>query len=167
MSVKLSNTSIFMKKQTNFAMKREFEEFDGDEGNKDQMDSNGSSELNSECSDIENGGTGDDAGAALDYTENTLALQPVADFIKKELLPDFDFNPFRNQSLYKDNFQSRSPFLLPTQLYKSFLANLEKRRRNVAECYSLYPRNMLFSNGFNTETDEDNVDGTQDSPDEV
>ncbi|CAH2060588.1 unnamed protein product, partial [Iphiclides podalirius] len=166
MSVKLSNTNLYMKKQTNFAMKREFEEFDGEE-NKDQLDSNGSSDLNSECSDLENG-PGDEVGTALDYTENTLTLQPVADFIKRELLPDFDLsNPFRNQSLYKDGFHGRSPFLLPTQLYKSFLASLGKRRRNVAECYPLYPRNMLFSNGFPTETvDDDNADGIQDSPDE-
>ncbi|CAG5037515.1 unnamed protein product [Parnassius apollo] len=153
-------------------MKREFEDFNDDNDNKDQVDSNASSDVNSESSDVENSGPNDEVNnTALDYTENTLALHPVADFIKREFLPDFDFsNPFRNQNLaFKDGFQNtRSPFLLPTQLYKSFLASLGKRRRNVADCYSFYPRNMLFSNGFPTETsdDENNADGTSDSPDE-
>ncbi|CAK1595398.1 unnamed protein product [Parnassius mnemosyne] len=172
MSVKLSNSNLFMKKQPNFPMKREFEDFNDDNDNKDQIDSNASSDVNSESSDLENSGPNDEVNnTALDYTENTLALHPVADFIKREFLPDFDFsNPFRNQNLaFKDGFQNtRSPFLLPTQLYKSFLASLGKRRRNVADCYSFYPRNMLFSNGFPTETsdDENNGDGTSDSPDE-
>ncbi|KPI99580.1 hypothetical protein RR46_01269 [Papilio xuthus] len=151
-------------------MKKEYEEYNED--NKDHIDSNGSSDGNSEVSDLENNGPNDEANnTALDYTENTLALHPVADFIKKEFLPDFDFtNPFRNQNFaFKDGFQNaRSPFLLPTQLYKNFLANLGKRRRNVAECYSLYPRNMLFSNGFSGDMsdDESNANGTSDSPDE-
>ncbi|KAH9628945.1 hypothetical protein HF086_006314, partial [Spodoptera exigua] len=153
----------------NLQMKREFEDFNTDENKMDPIDSNNSSDGNSETSDLENNGPNEDATAALDYTENALSMHPVADFIKKEFLPDFDFsNPFRNQNLgFKDGFQN-TPFLLPTQLYKSFLASLGKRRRNVAECYSLYPRNMLFSNGFGLEAsdDETNGDRVTDSPDE-
>lgn len=158
----------------NLQMKQEFEDFNGDENDSkiDHNDSNASSDANSEVSDLENNGPLEEANnTALDYTENALSLHPVADFIKKEFLPDFDFsNPFRNQNLsFKDGFQNaRSPFLLPTQLYKTFLASLGKRRRNVAECYSLYQRNMLFSNGLGLETsDDENGDRTTDSPDEV
>jgi hypothetical protein len=172
MSVTLSNTN-FLKNPINLQMKREFDDYstDATDGKMDQNDSNNSSDANSEISDLENSGPNEDGATALDYTENALTLQPVAEFIKKEFLPEIDFsNPFRNQSLtFKDGFQSRSPFLLPTQLYKSFLANLGKRRRNVADCYSLYPRNMLFSNGFGLEAsdDENNADRISDSPDEV
>ncbi|CAH0731515.1 unnamed protein product, partial [Brenthis ino] len=150
----------------NFPMKREFEEFNSE--NKDQ--DNSFSDANSETSDVENNPSDEGASTALDYTENTLSLHPVADFIKKEFLPELDFaNPFRNQNLsFKDGFQNaRSPFLLPTQLYKSFLATLGKRRRNVADCYSLYSRNMLFSNSFlETSDDENNTDRISNSPDE-
>lgn len=168
MSVTLSNSNVFMKKM-NFPMKREFEEFNSDD-NKDQNET--FSDANSEASDLENNPTDEGSSTALDYTENALSLHPMADFIKKEFLPEFDFtNPFRSQNLaFKDGFQnSRSPFLLPTQLYKSFLATLGKRRRNVADCYSLYSRNMLFSNGFGLETsdDENNADRITNSPDEV
>ncbi|CAG9796183.1 unnamed protein product [Diatraea saccharalis] len=169
MSVTLTNTN-YMKNPMNLQMKREFEEYtEGNEEKIDQNDSNNSSDANSEISDLENNGLNDDGGTALDYTENTLTLQPVAEFIKKEFLPEFDFgNPFRNQNLtFKDGFQNRSPFLLPTQLYKSFLASLGKRRRNVADCYSLYPRNMLFSNSFGLETsDDENADRITNSPEE-
>lgn len=171
MSVTLTNAN-FMKNPMNLQMKREFEEYTAEgEGKLDQNDSNNSSDANSEMSDLENNNE-ETGNAALDYSENALSLQPVAEFIKKELLPEFDFgNPFRGQNLaFKDGFQNRSPFLLPTQLYKSFLASLGKRRRNVTECYSLYPRNMLFgSNGFGFEAsdDENNADRTTDSPDEV
>ncbi|CAK1546655.1 unnamed protein product [Leptosia nina] len=155
MSVTLSN--IYVKK--NFPMKREYEEFNDEKAETNFSDEN-------ESSDVENS-PDDSNNTALDYTENTLALNPVADFIKKEFLPDFDFNPFRNQNIFKDGFQNRSPFLLPTQLYKSFLATLGKRRRNVSECYSLYSRNMLFSNGFGYEvSDDENGDRIADSPDE-
>lgn len=147
-------------------LKREYPEFNSDEGqNKDQHDSN-SSEGNSESSDLENNGPNEEV-TPLDYTENALALHPVADLIKKEFLPEFDFNPFRNQNLaFKDGFQNRSPFLLPTQLYKSFLANLGKRRRNVADCYSLYPRNMFLTNNLGLEASDDE-NGETDSADEV
>lgn len=157
----------------NLPMKTEFEEYSGEDNAKmDQIDNN-SSDAISESSDLENNGPSEETNnTALDYTENAFSLQPVADFIKKEFLPDFDFtNPFRNQNFaFKDGFQNaRSPFLLPTQLYKNFLANLGKRRRNVAECYSLYPRNMLFSNGFGFDVsdDDNNGDRTTESPDEV
>ncbi|XP_039761297.1 uncharacterized protein LOC120634630 [Pararge aegeria] len=147
-------------------MKREFEEFSSEE-NKERNES--FSDANSEASDVENN-PNEEVNTALDYSENALTLNPVADFIKKEFLPDLDFtNPFRNQNLtFKDGFQNRSPFLLPTQLYKSFLATLGKRRRNVADCYSLYSRNMLFSNGFSLDTsdDENNLDRISNSPDE-
>ncbi|KAJ2939464.1 hypothetical protein O0L34_g10895 [Tuta absoluta] len=175
MSVTLSNSNMFLKNPMNLQMKREFDEFNVEENDNkiDQNDSNLSSD-NSEISDLENNGPNDETNipntTALDYTENTLSLHPVADFIKKEFLPDFDFtNPFRNQNFnFKDGFQNHSPFLLPTQLYKSFLASLEKRRRNMADCYSLYPRNMLFSNGLGLEAsdDETNGDRVTDSPDE-
>ncbi|CAH4032759.1 unnamed protein product [Pieris brassicae] len=140
-------------------MKREFEDFNEDKDAEAFSDEN-------ESSDVEN--SNDNANTALDYSENTLSLNPVADFIKKEFLPDFDFNPFRNQNIFKDGFQNaRTPFLLPSQLYKSFLATLGKRRRNVTDCYSLYSRNMLFSNGFGFEvSDDENGDRTTDSPDE-
>lgn len=167
MSVTLSNSNVFLKKQMNFPMKREFEEFNSE--NKDQ--DNTFSDANSETSDVENNPNEEGASAALDYTENALSLHPVADFIKKEFLPELDFtNPFRNQNLsFKDSFQNaRSPFLLPTQLYKSFLATLGKRRRNVADCYSLYSRNMLFSNTFlENSDDENNTERISNSPDEV
>lgn len=168
MFVTLSNS--YIKNPMNLQMKREFEEFNGDANDSkiDQNDNN-SSDAHSETSDLENNGPGEET-AALDYTENALTLNPVADFIKKEFLPDFNFsNPFRNQTLsIKDGLQNRSPFLLPTQLYKTFLASLGKRRRNISDCYSLYPRNMLFSNGFGTEvSDDENGDRTTDSPNEV
>lgn len=154
MSVTLSN--IYVKK--NFPMKREFDDFNEEKDAEVFSDEN-------ESSDVENSND----NTALDYSENALSLNPVADFIKKEFLPDFDFNPFRSQNIFKDGFQNaRSPFLLPTQLYKSFLATLGKRRRNVADCYSLYSRNMLFSNGFGYEvSDDENGDRIADSPDEV
>lgn len=146
----------------NMQMKREFEEYTE---NENKNDSNNSSDANSEISDLDNHNEESD-NAALDYTDNTLNLHPVANFIKKEFLPDLNFtNPFRNQNLsFKD-----SPFLLPTQLYKSFLATLGKRRRNVADCYSLYPRNMLFSNNhFGMDaSDDDNGDRMTESPEEV
>nr|XP_034836854.1 uncharacterized protein LOC117993211 [Maniola hyperantus] len=166
MSVTLSNSNLFLKKQMNYPMKREFEDFSNEES-KERNDN--FSDANSEASDVENN-PNDEVNTALDYSENALTLNPVADFIKKEFLPDLDFaNPFRNQSLaFKDGFQNRSPFLLPTQLYKSFLATLGKRRRNMADCYSLYSRNMLFSNGFSLDTsdDENNLDRISNSPDE-
>lgn len=163
MSVTLSNTNIY---KSAMNLKREYPEFNSDEGqNKDQHDSN-SSEGNSESSDLENNGPNEEV-TPLDYTENALALHPVADLIKKEFLPEFDFNPFRNQNLaFKDGFQNRSPFLLPTQLYKTFLANLGKRRRNVADCYSLYPRNMFLTNNLGLEASDDE-NGEADSADEV
>lgn len=170
MSVTLTSTNLFMKNPMNLQMKREFEDFNTEDNKMDNIDSNNSSDGHSETSDLENNGPNEDTTTALDYTENALSMHPVADFIKKEFLPEFDFsNPFRNQNLgFKDGFQN-SPFLLPTQLYKSFLASLGKRRRNMAECYSLYPRNMLFSNGFGLEVsdDENNGDRVTDSPDEV
>lgn len=141
-------------------------------------DSNHSSSDNSDASDLENNGSNTDGAndnIALDYTETALGLHPVADFIKKEFLPDFDFsnNLFRTQNMgFKaDSFgnHTRSPFLLPTQLYKNFLATLGKRKRNtIADCYSLYPRNMLFSNnyGLDVSDDENNADRVTDSPDE-
>lgn len=169
MSVKLSNT-MFTKNPIDLQMKKEFEDFSA-ENKMDQNDSNNSSDGNSEASDLENNGPNEDQGnTALDYTDNALTLQPVADFIKKEFLPEFDFtNPFRSQNLtFKDSFQNaRSPFLLPTQLYKSFLANLGKRRRNVADCYSLYPGNMLFPNRFSLEMSDDENNDRTESPDEV
>lgn len=154
MSVKLSN--VFLKSPIDLQMKKEFEEFTNEDNKVDQNDGNNSSDCISEASDLENNGPNEEStNTALDYTENTLSYNPVADFIKKELLPEFDFaNPFRTQNLaFKDDFQNcRSPFLLPTQLYKSFLASLGKKRRNVADCYSLYPTNMFFAN------DEENND---------
>ncbi|KAL4712569.1 hypothetical protein ACJJTC_007585 [Scirpophaga incertulas] len=171
MSLTLSSAN-FMKSPMNLQMKREFEEYnvEGNDSKMDQNDSNNSSDANSEISDVENNGPNDEGNTALDYSENALALQPVADFIKKEFLPEFDFsNPFRNQNMtFKDGFHNRTPFLLPTQLYKSFLASLGKRRRNVADCYSLYPRNMLFPNSFSLEPsdDDNNADRISDSPDE-
>ncbi|XP_061724477.1 zinc finger protein rotund-like isoform X2 [Cydia pomonella] len=172
MSVTVSNSNVFIKNPMNLPMKTEFEEYSGEDNAKmDQIDNN-SSDANSESSDLENNGPNEEANnTALDFTENAFSLHPVADFIKKEFLPDFDFaNPFRSQNFtFKDGFQNaRSPFLLPTQLYKNFLVSLGKRRRNVAECYSLYQRNMLFSNGFGLEMsdDENNVDRTTESPDE-
>lgn len=163
MSVTLSNTNIY---KSAMNLKREFPEFNSDEAqNKDQHDSN-SSEGNSESSDLENNGPNEEA-TPLDYTGNALALHPVADLIKKEFLPEFDFNPFRNQNLaFKDGLQNRSPFLLPTQLYKTFLANLGKRRRSIADCYSLYPRNMFLANGLGLEASDDE-NGEADSADEV
>lgn len=151
---------MYLKNPIDLQLKREFEET-----KMDNNESNNSSDANSEMSDLENS-PDDNATTPLDYTDNALNLHPVADFIKKEFLPDFDFgNPFRNQMGFNQN---RSPFLLPTQLYKSFLASLGKGRRNVADCYSLYPRNMLFSNGFRTETSDDENSGRNtDSPDEV
>lgn len=171
MSVTLSNSNVFMKKQNEFPMKREFEEFNP-EDNKDQNDNSAFSDANSESSDLENSPNDESTNMALDYSENTLSMHPVANLIKKEFLPDLDFtNPFRNQNFpFKDGFQStRSPFLLPTQLYKSFLATLGKRRRNVTDCYSLYARNMLYTNNFGLETsdDENNADRMTESPDEV
>lgn len=170
MSVTLTNPNLFMTNPINLQMKREFDEFTTDENKMDQVDSNNSSDGNSEGSDLENNGPNEDTTAALDYTENTLSMNPVADFIKKEFLPDLDFtNPFRNQTLgFNDGFQN-APFLLRTQLYKSFLASLGKRRRNMTDCYSLYSRNMLFSNGFGLEAsdDETNADRVTESPDEV
>lgn len=167
MSVTLSNSNVFLKKQMNYPMKREFEEYSNEES-KERNENFG--DANSEASDVENN-PNDETNTALDYTENALTFNPVADFIKKEFLPELNFtNPFRNQNLtFKDGFHNRSPFLLPTQLYKSFLATLSKRRRNVADCYSLYSRNMLFSNGFSLDTsdDENNLDRISNSPDEV
>lgn len=140
-------------------MKREFEDFT--EENETKNDSNNSSDVNSEASDVDNNEEANNT--ALDYTDNTLNLYPMADLIKKEFLPEFYSNPFRNQNLaFKD-----SPFLLPTQLYKSFLENLGKRRRNVADCYSLYPRNMLFTHNFGPEASDDDGDRATDSPEEV
>ncbi|CAB3242656.1 unnamed protein product [Arctia plantaginis] len=169
MSVTMTNPNLFMTNPINLQMKREFDEFTTDENKMDQVDCNNSSDGNSESSDLENNGPNEDTTTALDYTENALSMNPVADFIKKEFLPDLDFsNPFRNQSLgFKNGFQN-APFLLPTQLYKSFLASLGKRRRNMTDCYSLYSRNMLFSNGFGLEAsdDEANADRVTDSPDE-
>lgn len=157
MSVTLTDASLYMKNM-NLQMKREFEEYSEENKN----DSNNSSDANSEASDLENN-PADDTNTAIDYSDNTLNLYPVADFIKKEFLPEFNFsNPFRGQNLsFKD------PFLLPTQLYKSFLASLEKRRRNVADCYSLYPRNMLFGNSFGVDASDDEAGEGTDSPDEV
>ncbi|CAG9569888.1 unnamed protein product [Danaus chrysippus] len=166
MSVTLTSPNVFMKKQMNFPIKREFEDYTDKKDDNDASFSDG----NSEASDVENN-PNDEANSALDYTENTLS-QPMADFIKKEFLPEFDFtNPFRNQNLaFKDGFQNtRSPFLLPSQLYKSFLATLGKRRRNITDCYSLYSRNMLFSNTLGLETDlpdDENADRITNSPDE-
>ncbi|KOB68858.1 Uncharacterized protein OBRU01_17716, partial [Operophtera brumata] len=154
MSVTLNTT--YMKNI--IQMKREFNDFT--EENEQKNDSNNSSDVNSETSDVEN--NGEATNTALDYTDNTLNLYPMADLIKKEFLPEFYSNAFRNQNLtFKD-----SPFLLPTQLYKSFLATLGKRRRDVADCYSLYPRNMLFANNFGLETSDDDGDRTTDSPEE-
>ncbi|VVC96383.1 unnamed protein product [Leptidea sinapis] len=152
---------MYLKKQ-NFPMKQEFEEFN------DEKDSAECSDGISESSDLENTLNEEPNSTPLDYTENALASNPVADFIKKEFIPDFTFNPFNNQSLgFKDGFPNpRSPFLLPTQLYKSFLATLGKRRRDVADYCSLYSRNMLFSNGLYEVSDDESAERSSDSPDE-
>lgn len=189
MSVTLSSTSInnySLKKPMDLPLKRELVdngEFNNEDNldnkNNEPIDSISTSDGNSEASDLENSGPSSEGVAnniALDYTENSLNLHPVAEFIKKEFLPDFDFgnNLFRNQNVgFKaDGFgnHARSPFLLPTQLYKNFLATLEKRKRNMADCYSLYPRNMLFTNNFAPDVSDDELNGDRntDSPnDEV
>lgn len=112
--------------------------------------------------------SGSSDNETTEETNNTFDPHPL-DYIKKEFLLDFGSNLFRNQNPFKADSYPKSPFLLPTQLYKNFLANLEKRRRNVADCYSLYQRNLLFSNGLGFEPTDDDGQGERstDSPDEV
>lgn len=169
MSLTISNTNFAMKNAMNLPnlpLKREL--LDTSEYNEDidskTIEHNDSD--NSEISDLENNPSDETTKAALDFSEHH------RDLIKKEFLLEFEFgsNLFRNQNLgfKNESFNGRSPFLLPTQLYKNFLANLGKRRRNVAD-WSLYPRNMLFPNGLGLDAsdDENNGDRTTDSPDEV
>lgn len=182
MSITLSPSSInySIKNAIDIPLKRELVDT-GEFGNEelienkmeDQNESNHStSDANSDVSDLENNGTSPEHGSestALDYSENSLALHPVADFIKKEFLPDFSSNLFRSQNIpFKaDSFgnHARSPFLLPTEIYKNFLASLGKRKRNsLTDCYSLYPRNMLFSSNFGLDVSDDENNG--DSPNE-
>lgn len=167
MSLTLSNTNFAIKNPMslpNIPLKRELiETTDYTDDNNKIIEQNESD--NSESSDLENNPT--EESKAIDYSDH----HPV-DFIKKEFLLEFDFGNslFRNQNLgfKNETFGNRSPFLLPTQLYKNFLASIGKRRRNVADCYSLYQRNMLFPNGLAVDTsDDENGDRITDSPDEI
>lgn len=167
MSLTLSNTNFAINAPINLTdlpMKRELIETTeyADDGSK--ITEQNESDI-SESSDLENNPT--EESKALDYSDH-----PPVDFIKKEFLLEFDFGNslFRGQNIgfKNDSFGTRSPFLLPTQLYKNFLATLGKRRSSAAECFSLYQRNMLFPNGLGFDnSDDENGDRNADSPDEV
>ncbi|GBP12262.1 hypothetical protein EVAR_6429_1 [Eumeta japonica] len=169
------------KQQMNVPMKREAESSDFDDSGRVNEDktinlSTDSVLSSDEVSDIEGGAHAGDStnNLPLDYTENALSSLPVADLIKKEFIPEFDFgNSIFNQNMRfktEDFRRNGTPFLLSSELYKNFLNNLGKRNSNnsLTDCYALYPRNILFSNGIGTEVsdDESNVVRDTDSPEE-
>lgn len=125
----------------------------------------------------------------INTNEESMAsmFQPAQDIVKKEFPLEFGFSGSKTKKDSEDLISStfpgtstRSPFLLPAQLYKNFFASLGKRRTGPdAECpaagFQVYPRNMLFSTGnrptgglFFNGSDDENGERVTDSPvDEV